>query len=99
MSHTWKPYQTITGDAERVTEHDPVHALARAVIDRAYRDSRGMLNDTRYQRLDVISCLIQDGTDFFRDGRFEYWCDVLSIDDPAGLLDEMKRIGRDSRGW
>ena len=62
-------------------ESEPFHALVRAMIARAHKDSVGNTGVSSYMKLEKRQALIMDGLAFFRDGRCRHWCEHLGITD------------------
>ena len=64
---------------------DPYHALIRAIIVRAHRDSCGNVGKNGQQIPEVRTGWILDAVAFFKDGRAEHLCDMLGVEDYDGL--------------
>ena len=81
---------------ERVSEYDPCVQVIIGIIQRAYRDSRGMVGQHGHNNAIDQSVIMLDAIHYFRDGRFEHHCNLIGAD-PAAVLAEIKRIERRDR--
>ena len=70
---------TPADDDLRLQVNEPFCTLARAMISRAFRDSIGKTGVEHASRGDKRYLIMADAAEFFKDGRFEFWCDLLGV--------------------
>lgn len=67
-------------DDLRLQESEPFCRLTDAMIVRAFRDATGRVGTEHNLSDQARYAVMTDGKLFFKDGRFEFWCDLLGID-------------------